>query len=91
MRIQETFTSKIRGGESSVSFISVCAEYHQQLVGLGDEERRLFSATPAPQQGVRLAVPIIDGNRVIVALIRQTVAVLQVHYGEEEFNAISCC
>ena len=49
----------------------------------------MLSATPASQQGVRLAVPVMNSNKVIVALVRQTVAFLQVHHGEEEFDAVS--
>lgn len=67
--VQGIFTSLIRSGESSVCFISVCAEHDQQLVALRDERRRMLPATPASHQSVRLAIPIINCDRVIVALI----------------------
>ena len=88
---KKTFTSKIRSSEPPVGFISVCAEHHQQLVAFGNEGGRLLPATPASQQGVHLTLPVVNGNGVVVALVWQTVAVLQVHDGEEKFDAVPSC
>lgn len=89
--MRRTPTTKIRSSEPSASFISVCAEYHQQLIALRNEWGRLLPATPASQQGVRLAVTVEDRHWVIVALARQTVALFQVHDGEVKFDAVSSC
>lgn len=66
--IWTTLTTEIRSSESSASFISVCAEHHQQLIALRNKRGRLLPATPASQQGVCLAVTVEDGHRVVVAL-----------------------
>lgn len=88
---QGTFTSKIRSREPSMSLISVCAEDHQQRVALWDEKGRLLAATPSAQQGVCLTVPVINCNRVVLTLVRQTVALFQVHDGEKQFDAVPGC
>lgn len=72
-----------------MSFVPVRAENHQQRVARGDEGGRLLSATPASQQRVRLTVPVINRHGVVVALVGQAVAALQVHQREEELDAIA--
>lgn len=72
-----------------MSFVSVCAENNQQPVALRDERRRLLPPAEATQHGLRLAVPVVHRHRVVVALLGQAVAILQIHHREEEFDPVA--
>lgn len=72
-----------------MSFISVCAEHHQQLVALRYEQGGALVAAPAAQHGVVLTVPVVDRDGVVVALARQAVTCLQVQEGKEELDPVA--
>ena len=77
--------------EALARHIPVGVQHHQQPVGLGNNGGGMLPATPAPQQGVHLAVSVVDRHRVIVAFVCEAVSVLELHKWEEQFDAVPRC
>jgi len=90
-KIAAPLTPNVGSRESPACHIPVCAQNHQQLVGLGNNGGGALAAAPAAQQAVRLAVTVVDRHRVVVAVVREAVSVLQLHKWKGQFDPVPRC